>query len=282
MLNFFTPCFWSKITTFKTMPQQQQHTRPNSITRAFIQSARNERHALEGLINLSAPFRPFTHRRSAWHIKSMPQRQPFYGRIIEEIRKEQVKQESSSDGSPGSPMEECRGLWLSTRSSTSTPTSSRKRSGRKVVYKKSRDLSPSPSPDGCDLDSDSDTESQSRSLKRQKTRHEDLKVYLSEGNPDTSDSRWQVISATPSLLLLFCTSAWSLCIASRPTAHRAPHFSIFPPKITLPEKVQYLPVYTAEQDITPRDTCLFIHFQDSTDEAGLYRKVKIKFLKQWR
>ena len=112
---FSPPVFEAKITTFKTMPQQQQHTRPNSITRAFIQSARNERHALEGLINLSAPFRPFTHRRSAWHIKSMPQRQPFYGRIIEEIRKEQVKQESSSDGSPGSPMEECRGLWLSTR-----------------------------------------------------------------------------------------------------------------------------------------------------------------------
>ena len=180
------PLFFLMQNQTETMPQQQQHTRPNSITRAFIQSARNERHALEGLINLSAPFRPFTHRRSAWHIKSMPQRQPFYGRIIEEIREEQVKQESSSDRSLGSPMEECRGLWLSTRSSTSTPTSSRKRSIREEVYKRSRDLSPSPSPDdGCE----SDTESQSRSLKRQKTRQEDLKVHLSEGNPDTSDSR---------------------------------------------------------------------------------------------
>ena len=245
------------------MPQQQQHTRPNSITRAFIQSARNERHALEGLINLSAPFRPFTHRRSAWHIKSMPQRQPFYGRIIEEIRKEQVKQESSSDRSLGSPMEECRGLWLSTRSSTSTPTSSHKRSIREEVYKRSRDLSPSPSPDGCE--SDSDTESQSRSLKRQKTRQEDLKVHLKPRHKwiQVTGNQCHPLSSPP-----FFAHLHDPCLL-------VPHFFIFPRRSLYLKRYHYSTFqYTAEQDITSRGTCLFTHFQANTDETGLYRKVK--------
>ena len=159
------------------MPLQQR----NSITKAFIQAARNEKHALDGLIKLSAPIEQ---RRSAWRMKFLPppQQEPFYRRVAEEIRKEHT-QETSFNGA-GSSLEECRGLWLSHRSCTTTKHNSRKRTAV-VVYKKSRDLSLSP--DVCE--SDSDTESQSRSLKRQKRRNKNVDAYLSEEDSHTSESR---------------------------------------------------------------------------------------------